>query len=101
MASEHLYADQVDQEQLYKEALKYYANILAPFGMMATKKINEILAMNLPIKMICASHGLIWRENPRQIVEKYLEWAGNYQENQITIIYDTMWNDTRKMAEAI
>lgn len=101
LASEHLYADEVDQDTLYNEALKYYANILAPFGMMATKKINEILAMNLPIKMICPSHGLIWRENPTQIVEKYLEWAGNYQENQITIIYDTMWNDTRKMAEAI
>ena len=101
LASEHLYADQVEQDRLYNEALKYYANILAPFSMMVTKKINEILAMNLPIKMICPSHGLIWRKNPEQIVKKYLEWAGNYQENQITIIYDTMWNDTRKMAEAI
>ena len=101
MASEHLYADQVDQDKLYKEAIKYYANILAPFGMMATKKINEILGMNLPISMICPSHGLIWRKNPTQIVEKYLEWANAYQENQITIIYDTMWNDTRKMAETI
>lgn len=101
LASEHLYADEVDQNKLYDEALKYYANILAPFSVMATKKINEILAMNLPIKMICPSHGLIWRENPTQIVEKYLEWANQYQENQITIIYDTMWNDTRKMAEAI
>lgn len=101
MASEHLYADEVDQDQLYDEALKYYANILAPFSMMATKKINEILGMNLPIKMICPSHGLIWRKNPTQIVEKYLQWAGKYQENQITIIYDTMWNDTRKMAEVI
>ncbi len=100
-ASEHLYADQVDQDKLYKEAIKYYANILAPFGMIAIKKINEVLAMNLPINMICPSHGLIWRENPTQIVKKYLEWAGNYQENQITILYDTMWNDTRKMAEAI
>lgn len=101
MASEHLYADQVDQSQLYEEALKYYANILAPFSMMVTKKIQEILSMNLPISMICPSHGLIWRENPKQIVEKYLEWADKYQENQITIIYDTMWNDTRKMAETI
>lgn len=101
LASEHLYADEVEQDVLYNEALKYYANILAPFSLMATKKINEILAMNLPIKMICPSHGLIWRENPTQIVEKYLEWANQYQENQITIIYDTMWNDTRKMAEAI
>ncbi len=101
LASEFLYADEVDQDILYAEALKYYANILAPFGMMAIKKINEILDMNLQIDMICPSHGLIWRKDPTQIVKKYLEWANNYQENQITIIYDTMWNDTRKMAEAI
>ncbi len=101
LASEFLYADEVDQDILYKESLKYYANILAPFGMMITKKINEILAMDLPINMICPSHGLIWRKNPTEIVTKYLEWANTYQENQITIIYDTMWNDTRKMAEAI
>lgn len=101
LASEFLYADEVEQNLLYEEALKYYANILAPFGMMADKKIKEILAMNLPISMICPSHGLIWRKNPTQIIEKYLEWANQYQENQITIVYDTMWNDTRKMAEAI
>lgn len=101
LASEHLYADEVDQDVLFAEALKYYANILAPFSMMVTKKVNEILDMNLPINMLCTAHGLIWRKNPEKIIEKYLEWANNYQENQITIIYDTMWNDTRKMAEEI
>lgn len=101
LASEHLYAHEVDKEELYQEAIKYYANILAPFSLMADKKINEIMSMNLPISMICPSHGLIWKENPKQIVEKYLEWADSYQENQITILYDTMWNDTRKMAEYI
>lgn len=101
LASEYLYADEIDEDELYAEALKYYANILAPFGMMVNKKINEILNMNLELNMICPSHGLIWRKNPTQIIEKYIEWANEYQENQITIIYDTMWNDTRKMAEAI
>ena len=101
LASEFLYADEVDKSDLFNQALTYYANILAPFGMMVKMKINEILYMKLPIKMICPSHGLIWRENPMQIVEKYLEWANNYGENQITIIYDTMWNSTRTMAERI
>lgn len=101
LASEYLYADEVDKSDLFNQALTYYANILAPFGMMVKIKINEILNMKLPIKMICPSHGLIWRENPMQIVEKYLEWANNYKENQITIIYDTMWNSTRIMAEKI
>jgi flavorubredoxin len=51
--------------------------------------------------MIATSHGIIWRDNPAQIVEQYLKWADDYQENQITIVYDTMWNCTRHMAEAI
>lgn len=100
-ASELMYNDLVDQNELYAECIKYYANILTPFSKMVTKKINEIVALNLPIDMICPSHGIIWRKNPLQIVEKYVQWAANYKENQITIIYDTMWGGTRRMAEEI
>ncbi|MBK5240681.1 anaerobic nitric oxide reductase flavorubredoxin [Clostridium sp.] len=100
-ASEFMYNDKVDQAELYQEAIKYYANILTPFSKFAVRKIEEILSFNLPVDMICPSHGIIWRDNPLQIVNKYMEWAKNYQENQITIIYDTMWNGTRRMAEAI
>ncbi len=100
-ATEGLYNDQADQDELHAEAIKYYANILTPFSRLVTKKIEEVLSFNLPVNMICPSHGVIWKENPTQIVEQYLEWAKDYQENQITIVYDTMWNSTRRMAEAI
>ena len=101
IASEHLFNDLVVQSELYDEAIKYYANILTPFSPLVTKKINEVLALNLPVEAICPSHGVVWRDNPLQIAEKYLEWADDYQEDQITIIYDTMWDGTRKLAEAI
>lgn len=100
-ASELMYNDMVDQDELYDEAIKYYANILTPFSKFVTAKINEVLDMKVPVNMICPSHGIIWRDNPLQIAEKYLKWADSYQENQVTIIYDTMWNGTRRMAEAI
>ncbi len=100
-ATESLYNDKVDAAELNHEAMKYYANILTPFSPQVAKKIHEVLGLNLPVDMICPSHGVIWKENPAQIVEKYLEWADSYQENQVTILYDTMWNATRKMAEAI
>ncbi len=100
-ASESLYNDSVDRAELYHEALKYYANILTPFSPLVTKKINEVLGFNLPVSMICPSHGVIWRDDPTQIVAQYLKWADNYQENQITLVFDTMWASTRKMAEAI
>lgn len=100
-ATEQLFNDLVDQSELFQECIKYYANILTPFSTMVDKKIKEFVSLNLPLDLICTSHGVVWRDNPLQIVTKYLEWAANYQENQITIIYDTMWDGTRKMAEAI
>ncbi|MFO8184778.1 MAG: anaerobic nitric oxide reductase flavorubredoxin [Candidatus Aegiribacteria sp.] len=100
-ATELLFNDLVDQCELMKECIKYYANILTPFSPLVTKKIQEVLDLGVPIDMIATSHGVVWRDNPVQIVEKYMEWADQYRENQITILYDTMWNGTRTMAESI
>lgn len=100
-ATAHLFNDLVDQAELFQECLKYYANILTPFSALVDRKIKEVVSFGLPVDMICTSHGVIWRDNPLQIVTKYAEWAANYRENQVTIIYDTMWDGTRKMAEAI
>lgn len=101
LATEKLFNDQVDQCELYEESIKYYANILTPFSGLLTKKLEEITALKLPIEMIATSHGVIWRDNPVQIIKKYAAWANDYQENQITIVYDTMWNGTKLLAEKI
>lgn len=100
-ASELLFNDLVDQAELYAEATKYYANILTPFSNLVTKKINEVLSFNLPVEMIATSHGVIWRKDPAQIIHQYLKWADAYQEDRVTVVYDTMWDGTRTVAEAI
>jgi flavorubredoxin len=101
LASGEAYNDRVDPCELWAECIKYYANILTPFSPLVLKKIEQFAGLELPLKMICPSHGVLWRDNPMQIVQKYLEWANEYREDQVTIIYDTMWNSTRSMAEAI
>lgn len=93
--------DQVNQEELYEEAIKYYANILTPFSPLVSRKIGEVLALNLPVDMIAPSHGVIWRKDPLQIVKRYQEWSSQKPEKTAVIIYDTMWEGTRRMAEAI
>lgn len=93
--------DEVNQEELYEEAIKYYVNILTPFSNQVTRKIEELLALNLPVDMIAPSHGIIWREDPLQIVRKYREWAAQVPEKRVVVLYDTMWEATRRMAEAI
>jgi len=93
--------NEVNQEELYEEALKYYANILTPFSKQVSKKIEEVLALNLPVSMIAPSHGVIWRKDPLQIVKKYQGWAAQVPEKTTVILYDSMWDGTRRMAEAI
>lgn len=93
--------DQVDRQELYEEAIKYYANILTPFSDRVLKKIDEVLALNLPVAMIAPSHGVIWRDDPLQIVKAYQKWAKQEPARSAVILYDTMWQGTRRMAEAI
>jgi len=100
-ATAYRFNDQVDQGELYQEALKYYANILTPFSPLVTKKIDEVLGLGLRVAMIAPSHGVIWRADPLQIVKHYQQWAAQVPENRAAVLYDTMWHATRRMAEAI
>jgi anaerobic nitric oxide reductase flavorubredoxin len=59
-----MFNDLVDQNELFNECIKYYANILTPFSPLVIKKIKEVLSFNLPLDIICTSHGIIWREKP-------------------------------------
>lgn len=100
-AVEELFNDKADQCKLTAEAMKYFANILNPFAPILRRKIEEIVGLNLPIEVIATSHGAIWRDDPLQIVEKYAQWADAYQEDQVTIVYDTMWENTTQIAHRI
>ncbi len=100
-ACEELFNDRADQAVLEAEALKYYVNILNPFSMMVARKLDELSGMGLDIDMIAPSHGVIWRQDPMQIVKKYAAWSHDYQEDQVTVIYDTMWEGTAKIAHAV
>lgn len=97
-----MFNDRADQNVMWDEALKYYVNIVNPFAPVLKTKLAELKKMNLPVSMICPSHGVIWRDNPMQIVEAYEKWcSADNREDQVVIAYDTMWNGTEKIAHAI
>jgi anaerobic nitric oxide reductase flavorubredoxin len=101
LAAAGRYNDEVDQNELFEEAIKYYANILTPFSGPVLKKIDEVLALGLPIKLIAPSHGILWRQDPLQIVRKYQQWASQVPAPTAVIVYDSMWDATKHMAEAV
>jgi len=100
-ATPFLFNDLANQAELDTEALKYYANILTPFSAAVSKKIDEVLALGLPVNIIAPSHGVVWRKEPLQIVRKYQEWASQKPEDTAVIVYSSMWNGTMMMAGAV
>ena len=101
IATSSHFDDEVDKCALMDEALKYYANILWPLGQIILRKIEEIVASKISIKIIAPSHGVIWRKAPGDIINAYVHWAKNEPKKKVVIAYETMWGATEKMALSI
>ncbi|NLA11655.1 MAG: MBL fold metallo-hydrolase [Firmicutes bacterium] len=101
LASSFRFDDEVDNELVMAEAARYYANILYPLSKMVLKKLDEVSALNIPISMIAPSHGVIWRDNPGQIIEAYRRWASGEWLPKAVVVYETMWGSTAAMARAV
>jgi flavorubredoxin len=79
----------------------YYANILMPFGQLIKTKITELQKLGLEIDMIAPDHGVIWKKNTGDIIQKYLDMANGKADLRVCVIYDTMWHSTERMTTPI
>lgn len=101
LASEKRFSNEIDENILYHEASKYYANILTPFSMFVKKAIDRIEKSGLELKMVAPDHGPMWRTETDKIISWYKKWVEQKPTNKAVVIYDTMWKSTEKMASAI
>ena len=99
LATSQRFDDEVDNAVIMQEATKYYANILMLYGHLIPGAIKKL--GGLSIKMIAPDHGVIWRSNPDQIISAYSDWSAGKTTQKALVIYDTMWQSSAKMANAI
>ena len=99
IASAERFDDEFPLDIILFEARKYYANIVLPYGDQVKKALSA--AAGLDIATIAPSHGIIWRKHIPDIIKSYGEWSNNATSGKALIIYDTMWNSTKKVAFAI
>ncbi|MFH1459016.1 MAG: FprA family A-type flavoprotein [Candidatus Omnitrophota bacterium] len=99
LATSVRFDDQLSWEIIKKEAAKYYANIVLPFGKQVNKALDAV--SGLTIDMIAPSHGIIWRKNIDKIINMYKKWANNETQNKAVIVYDSMWGSTEKIAREL
>ena len=99
LASEERYDEEVDKCALMEEAKKYYANIVFPYGNQVKRVVEQI--KDLEIQQIAPAHGVIWRKYIPEIIKDYKNWMQNRVKPKVVVIYDSMWQSTKAMAEAI
>jgi flavorubredoxin len=101
IASAHRFTDEIEPAVLWDEARKYFGNILVPFSPLILRKVEEVQKLGLAIETIAPSHGLIWRQDPLQIVQQYVRWSQGEARPRALVVYETMWGSTMQMAYAI
>jgi flavorubredoxin len=83
------------------EAAEYYANILMPFHMPLLSYFRVLEELEIEPLQIAPSHGIIWKQDLKKILEAYRAWANGEVKEKVLVIYDTMWGSTEIMANEI
>ena len=100
-----VFDDQLSEEEyrfFYDESLRYYANIVSTFSTFVERAIKKL--EGIPVKVVAPSHGVIFRKNPADIIERYIKFAGYMNgpaEKEVTVIWSSMYGNTEQMLEHI
>jgi len=95
---------EADIDFFEKEAVRYYANIVAAFSLPAKKAVDKVEALGDALKIIAPGHGIVWRKNPKKIINDYKRYAA-YQKGpckaEVTVIWGSMYGNTEKAVEPV
>ena len=97
----NLFADEVDFEKDWlPDARRYYCNIVGKYG----KQVQDVLAKagTVDIRMLCPTHGPVWRDNLGWILEKYSLWSSyTPEEKAVMVVYGSIYGGTESAANAV
>jgi flavorubredoxin len=82
------------------EARRYYFGIVGKYGMQVQAVLKKAAALD--IKIICALHGPILKENLDYYLGLYNTWSGYGVESEgVFIAYTSVYGNTKKAAELL
>lgn len=94
-----IYDDELDLDYLEEEISRYYSNIVGKYGAPAQTALKKLGGID--IKMVCATHGPIWRTHIADIVARYDKWSRYATDKGVVIAFASMYGHTEKMADMI
>jgi len=97
----NLFADEVDFEKDWlPDARRYFCNIVGKYG----SQVQAVLAKaaTVPIKILCPTHGPVWRDNLGWLLDKYDHWSSYTPEDKaVMVVYGSVYGGTESAANRI
>ena len=91
--------DEANLTEVMQEAKTYYANIVLLYARPVETAAKKLLGLKL--KIVAPSHGVIWRSHFDKILAAYLDWRISKPTRKVLVLFSTMWQSTRLMADAV
>lgn len=99
------YDDQLDQETIdyfEREAVRYYADIVGAFSQPTLRALEKVDALSPAI--VAPGHGIVWRQNPRKIIDDYRRYAAYSRgpaKPEVTVIWGSMYGNTAEGVQPV
>lgn len=94
-----IFDDETNFDWAIYEMMRYYVNIVGRFAKPAQKALEKVRALD--VKLICPSHGPIWRSSPNYVIELYEKWSRQETEEGVVVVYGSMYGNTKVASDRI
>ena len=94
-----IFDDEVNIDFYENEIMRYFTNIVGKYSPMVISAINKLA--DLDVNVVASTHGPIWRENPKKIIDDYRSWSEYEPKDGAVIVYGSMYGNTERMADYI
>ncbi|MBQ7544877.1 MAG: MBL fold metallo-hydrolase [Synergistaceae bacterium] len=97
----NLFADEVNfAKDWLPDARRYYCNIVGKYGPQVQAVLKK--AGTVDIKILCPTHGPVWRKDLGWILDKYSKWSSYTPEDKaVMVVYGSVYGGTESAANAV
>lgn len=94
-----VFDDEMEAAGREGETLRYFTNVFGSVSTMVQKAMVKL--REIEVAVVAPSHGPVWRKEPRTVMGWYDRWSRQETENSAVVIYGSMYQNTKTMAEAV
>ena len=91
--------EELSFDDYYDEMVRYYACIVGKYGAPVQKALQKLSP--LPIEIIAATHGPVWKRSIDKVVKVYDELSRYLAQRGVVVAYGSMYGNTAGLCEEI